>query len=194
MTFAKPYAEWRGMFVRQHDAAAEEHDRHARGVQQGSAQRARAVRGAVHHVQSRPHCAANHVDPQPEMVGHSPAAGHHHVSSCSTTPRESPRCRTTPSTPPGWLTLDELTIARSTNGVSIRRAPGISWYHFTFNGAPGSILADKALRLAIAKGIDRQTIADVTQRGLGRQTGAAEQPHLRRRPEGLPGQQRRRRL
>ena len=41
-----------------------------------------------------------------------------------------------------------------------------SWYHFTFNGAPGSILADKNLRLAIAKGIDRQAIADVTQRGL----------------------------
>ena len=58
------------------------------------------------------------------------------------------------------------TIARNTPGISIRRAPGASWYHFTFNGAPGSILADRALRLAIAKGIDRQAIADVTQRGL----------------------------
>jgi peptide/nickel transport system substrate-binding protein len=66
----------------------------------------------------------------------------------------------------GLTTLDELTIARRTNGISIRRAPGNSWYHFTFNGAPGSILADKALRLAIAKAIDRQTIANVTQRGL----------------------------
>jgi peptide/nickel transport system substrate-binding protein len=66
----------------------------------------------------------------------------------------------------GVATLDELTIARRTNGVAIRRAPGNSWYHFTFNGAPGSILADKALRQAIAKGIDRQTIAAVTQRGL----------------------------
>jgi peptide/nickel transport system substrate-binding protein len=66
----------------------------------------------------------------------------------------------------GLATLDELTIARGTNGVSIRRAPGNSWYHFTFNGAPGSILADKNLRLAIAKAIDRQTIANVTQRGL----------------------------
>jgi peptide/nickel transport system substrate-binding protein len=66
----------------------------------------------------------------------------------------------------GLATLDEMTIARSTNGVTIRRAPGTSWYHFTFNGAPGSILADKALRLAIAKAIDRQTIANVTQRGL----------------------------
>ncbi|HEX4586710.1 MAG TPA: ABC transporter family substrate-binding protein [Mycobacterium sp.] len=66
----------------------------------------------------------------------------------------------------GLGTLDELTIARNTKGVSIRRAPGNSWYHFTFNGASGSILSDKALRLAIAKAIDRQTIANVTQRGL----------------------------
>jgi peptide/nickel transport system substrate-binding protein len=66
----------------------------------------------------------------------------------------------------GLASLDELTIARRTPGVSIRRAPGLSWYHFTFNGAPGSILADKALRLAISRGIDRQTIADVSQRGL----------------------------
>jgi peptide/nickel transport system substrate-binding protein len=66
----------------------------------------------------------------------------------------------------GLTTLDELTVARRTDGISIRRAPGNSWYHFTFNGASGSILADKALRLAIAKAIDRQTIANVTQRGL----------------------------
>lgn len=55
----------------------------------------------------------------------------------------------------GVGTLDQLTIAARTKGISIRRAPGPSWYHFTLNGAPGSILADKALRLAIAKGIDR---------------------------------------
>ncbi len=66
----------------------------------------------------------------------------------------------------GVATLDEMTIARGTNGIAIRRAPGNSWYHFTFNGAPGSILADRALRLAIGKAIDRQTIANVTQRGL----------------------------
>jgi peptide/nickel transport system substrate-binding protein len=66
----------------------------------------------------------------------------------------------------GVASLDELTIARRTPGISIRRAPSASWYHFTFNGAPGSILADKALRLAIAKGIDRQAIANVSQRGL----------------------------
>ncbi|MDT5113957.1 MAG: glutathione transport system substrate-binding protein [Mycobacterium sp.] len=66
----------------------------------------------------------------------------------------------------GLASLDELTIARNTPGVVIRRAPGLSWYHFTFNGAKGSILEDPALRSAIAKGIDRQTIANVTQRGL----------------------------
>jgi peptide/nickel transport system substrate-binding protein len=66
----------------------------------------------------------------------------------------------------GVGSLAELTTARSTAGISIRRAPSPSWYHFTFNGAPGSILEDKALRLAVAKGIDRQAIANVTQRGL----------------------------
>ncbi|WP_396904449.1 ABC transporter family substrate-binding protein [Mycolicibacterium phlei] len=66
----------------------------------------------------------------------------------------------------GLATLDEMQIARRTEGVAIRRAPGLSWYHFTFNGAPGSILEDPALRRAIAKGIDRKTIAEVVQRGL----------------------------
>ncbi len=66
----------------------------------------------------------------------------------------------------GVGTLDQLTIAQRTKGISIRRAPSPSWYHFTFNGAAGSILADKALRLAVAKGIDRETIAKVTLYGL----------------------------
>ncbi|MCX6482774.1 MAG: ABC transporter family substrate-binding protein [Mycobacterium sp.] len=66
----------------------------------------------------------------------------------------------------GISSLDELQIARSTDGISIRRAPGPSWYHMTFNGATGAILSDKALRQAVAKGIDRQAIVSVTQRGL----------------------------
>lgn len=66
----------------------------------------------------------------------------------------------------GIASLDELTIAGRTEGISIRRAPGPSWYHLTFNGAPGSILSDKALRQAVAKGIDRQAIVNVSQRGL----------------------------
>ncbi|MBO0679698.1 ABC transporter family substrate-binding protein [Mycolicibacterium sp. S2-37] len=62
--------------------------------------------------------------------------------------------------------LDELTIAQRTPGVSIRRAPNTQWYHMTFNGAPGSILADRDLRLAIQKGVDRQAIASIALRGL----------------------------
>lgn len=63
-------------------------------------------------------------------------------------------------------TLDEVTIAQRTPGVSIRRAPNAQWYHMTFNGAPGSILADRDLRVAVQKGIDRQAIASITLRGL----------------------------
>ncbi|MGA5465866.1 ABC transporter family substrate-binding protein [Mycobacterium sp. NPDC050041] len=66
----------------------------------------------------------------------------------------------------GLATRDELNIARGTAGISIRRAPAASWYHFTVNGAPGSILSDPRLRLAVAKGIDRQAIATVSQNGL----------------------------
>ncbi len=66
----------------------------------------------------------------------------------------------------GLGSLDDLTIARRTEGVSIRRAPAPNWAHLTFNGAEGSILADPALRTAISKGIDRQAIASITQRGL----------------------------
>ncbi|HEU4361841.1 MAG TPA: ABC transporter family substrate-binding protein [Mycobacterium sp.] len=66
----------------------------------------------------------------------------------------------------GLAALDDLVIAARTAGVAIRRAPTLTWSHFTFNGAPGSILADAGLRLAIAKGIDRQAIANVAQHGL----------------------------
>jgi peptide/nickel transport system substrate-binding protein len=66
----------------------------------------------------------------------------------------------------GLLNIDELTIARRTPGIAVRRAPAANWYHFTFNGAPGAVLSDPKLRLAVARGIDRQAIANVTQRGL----------------------------
>jgi glutathione transport system substrate-binding protein len=66
----------------------------------------------------------------------------------------------------GLGTVDQLTIARRTKGISIRRAPAPAWSHFTFNGAHGSILEDQKLRIAVSKGIDRQTIAKVVQYGL----------------------------
>jgi peptide/nickel transport system ATP-binding protein len=66
----------------------------------------------------------------------------------------------------GIASLDDLTIARRTPGISLRHAPGASWTHFTFNGAPGSILEDPKLRLAVMRATDRQAIANISQRGL----------------------------
>ena len=74
----------------------------------------------------------------------------------------------------GLAGLDQMTIARRTKGISIRRAPTPSWYHFTFNGAKGSILADPALRRAVAEGIDRQSIAQVSQHGLNSHPAALD--------------------
>jgi peptide/nickel transport system substrate-binding protein len=66
----------------------------------------------------------------------------------------------------GLATLDDLERARRADGVTIRRAPAPNWYHFTLNGAEGALLSDPALRSAIAKALDRQAITAVSQRGL----------------------------
>ena len=66
----------------------------------------------------------------------------------------------------GVSTLDEMVTAERTPGIDIRRAPTPTWAHFTFNGAHGSIMEKKELRLAIAKGIDRRALVDVAQHGL----------------------------
>ncbi|MEV6274664.1 ABC transporter family substrate-binding protein [Nocardia sp. NPDC051832] len=62
--------------------------------------------------------------------------------------------------------IEDVKTVGNTPGLVIRRAPGNRWRHLTFNGAPGSILADRAVRVAISKAIDRQTIATATQAGL----------------------------
>jgi peptide/nickel transport system substrate-binding protein len=66
----------------------------------------------------------------------------------------------------GITTLDDMVTAQRTPGIVIRRAPAPTWFHFTFNGAEGSIMADERLRLAVCQGIDRQAIVDVVQHGL----------------------------
>jgi peptide/nickel transport system substrate-binding protein len=66
----------------------------------------------------------------------------------------------------GVGSLDDMVTAQRTPGIVIRRAPAPTWYHFTFNGAEGSIMADERLRLAVCQGIDRQAIVDVVQHGL----------------------------
>ncbi|MFE3542164.1 ABC transporter family substrate-binding protein [Nocardia sp. NPDC059177] len=63
-------------------------------------------------------------------------------------------------------TVDDIKIATNTPGVQVRRAPANSFTHITFNGAPGSIMSDPKLRIAISKGIDRQAIATAVQNGL----------------------------
>jgi peptide/nickel transport system substrate-binding protein len=66
----------------------------------------------------------------------------------------------------GITTLDDMVTAQRTPGIVIRRAPAPTWFHFTFNGAEGSIMADDRMRLAICRGIDRQAIVDVVEHGL----------------------------
>lgn len=66
----------------------------------------------------------------------------------------------------GLANRDELKTASSTPGIAIRRAPGNQWSHFTFNGAPGSIVAEQGVRVAISKAIDRQGIANAIQNGM----------------------------
>ncbi|MBF6214244.1 ABC transporter family substrate-binding protein [Nocardia puris] len=62
--------------------------------------------------------------------------------------------------------IDEVTTASNSPGIVVRRAPGPSFSHFTFNGAPGSLLEDPQLRIAISKAIDRQGIATAIQNGV----------------------------
>ncbi len=62
--------------------------------------------------------------------------------------------------------INDVLLIRRTPGVALRHAPANMWRWLNFNGAPGSILVDPALRVAICKAIDRQAIADATLRGL----------------------------
>ncbi|WP_245910246.1 ABC transporter family substrate-binding protein [Nocardia amikacinitolerans] len=62
--------------------------------------------------------------------------------------------------------IDEVKTATNSPGIQVRRAAAPRFSHFTFNGAPGSLLEDARLRVAIAKAIDRQGIATATQNGI----------------------------
>lgn len=61
--------------------------------------------------------------------------------------------------------VNAFTRAQSAPGVTVRRALAPYYQHITFNGRPGTILADQQLRIAIQKGINRQAI---TQALIGR--------------------------
>ncbi|MFE3191631.1 ABC transporter family substrate-binding protein [Nocardia sp. NPDC059240] len=66
----------------------------------------------------------------------------------------------------GLASRDEIKTAQGTDGIAIRRANSSTWSHLTFNGAPGSLLEDPKLRVAIGKAIDRQGIATAIQNGM----------------------------
>ncbi len=83
-----------------------------------------------------------------------------------------------------------LTIAARAKGISIG-APGPAGGRFTLNGAPGSILADKALRLARSPRASH--IAKSPSRPHQR-PGATEQPRVFVAGQTAAGQQRRCRL
>lgn len=61
--------------------------------------------------------------------------------------------------------INSFTRAQSAPGVTIRKALAPNFRHITFNGRPGTILADQRLRIAIQKGINCQAI---TQALIGR--------------------------
>jgi peptide/nickel transport system substrate-binding protein len=54
--------------------------------------------------------------------------------------------------------VNAFTRAQSAPGVTVRKALAPNFRHITFNGHPGSIVADQQLRIAIQKGINRQAI------------------------------------
>lgn len=165
MTFAKPYAEWRGMLSGNTMLLPKSMTATPEAFNRGQLDRPGPSAGPF--IVSNLDRTAQRITltRNPKWWGEPPLLDSITYSVLDDAARI-PALQNNALDATGLATLDELTIARRTNGVAIRRAPGNSWYHFTFNGAPGSILADKALRLAIAKGIDRQTIAAVTQRGL----------------------------
>ncbi|GAA5158407.1 ABC transporter family substrate-binding protein [Pseudonocardia eucalypti] len=55
--------------------------------------------------------------------------------------------------------VDLLRRAQGIPGVAIRISPSEYYNQLTFNGSPGAALSDERVRLAVAKGIDRQAIA-----------------------------------
>jgi glutathione transport system substrate-binding protein len=165
MTFAKPYAEWRGMFAGNGRLLPKSMTATPEVFNKGQLEQPGPSAGAF--IVSSLDRTAQRITltRNPKWWGKTPRLDNITFLVLDDAARL-PALQNNTIDAAGLGTLDQLTIARRTKGIAIRRASAPVWYHFTFNGASGSILADKALRQAIAKGIDRQMIAKVTQRGL----------------------------
>ncbi len=100
VTFAKPFSDWRGMFAGNTMLLPKSMTANPEVFNKGQLDRPGPSAGPFIVTDAGSHRATNHVDAQPEMVGHPAAAGHASPIWCSTTRRASRHCRTTPSTPP----------------------------------------------------------------------------------------------
>jgi peptide/nickel transport system substrate-binding protein len=60
----------------------------------------------------------------------------------------------------------DLASARLLDGVAVRHAREMRWTLLGFGGAPGNVLADSELRIAISQGVDREAIVNILQRGM----------------------------
>jgi peptide/nickel transport system substrate-binding protein len=165
MTFAKPYAEWRGMFagngmllpasVTATPEAFNAGWLNAPGVSSGP-----FIVSKLDRAKQRITLTRN-----PQWWGKKPLLDS--ITYLVLDPSASlPALQNNTIDATGVGSLDQLIIAQHTKGISIRRAPAPSWTHFTMNGANGSILHERELRLAVCKGIDRKTIAEVALHGL----------------------------
>lgn len=163
VTFDQPYAEWRGMFAGGMQPRSMTSDPevfnngqlNAPGPSAGPFVVSRVERSAQRIVLTR----------NPRWWGRRPR-----LSSITFLVLDSsaviPALQNSAIDAAGVGTLDDMVTADRAPGVVVRSAPAPTWYHLTFNGAPGSVLADEKLRLAICRGIDRQTIVNVVQHGL----------------------------
>ncbi len=79
ITFDRHFADWRGMFAGNAMLAPKAVTSDPEAFNKGFLNGPSVVRGPVHDQHRRPGCAANHPDPQPEMVGNPAAAGFHHL-------------------------------------------------------------------------------------------------------------------
>ncbi|WP_310772074.1 ABC transporter family substrate-binding protein [Mycobacterium sp. Z3061] len=165
MTFAKPYAEWRGMFAGNGMLLPESLTATPEAFNKGWLDAPGLTAGPF--IMSTLDRAKQRIvlTRNPRWWGTTPR-----LDSITylvlDDPARLPALQNNTIDATGVASLDQLIIAERTKGISIRRAPAPVWTHFTMNGANGSILSDRSLRLAVSEGIDRRTIADVALHGL----------------------------
>ncbi|WNV76575.1 ABC transporter family substrate-binding protein [Geodermatophilus sp. DSM 44513] len=82
--------------------------------------------------------------------------------------------------------VNKLQRAQSAEGIAIRRAGGPNFRHITINGT-SPVLSDVNVRQALAKAIDRQTIADALIGPLGGDTTKLDNHIFMTNQEGYQG-------